>query len=82
MSTKVHRIGLSPGVILHQDSDAKIQVRRYLSKYQEQGLVLAKEQGGPSFMSTINHMARVKHTVIQHAQPHAYYSRDQGRCGQ
>ena len=56
MSTKVHQIGLSPGAILHQDSGAKIQTKRYLSKYQEQGLVLAKEQGGSSFKSTINHM--------------------------
>ena len=45
---------------------AKIQDLRYLSKYQELGLVPVKKQDGSSFKSTINHMAQVKHTVIQH----------------
>ena len=62
MSIKVHRIWFSPSAIFPQDSGgAKIQDPRYLSKYQELGLVLVKKQGGSSFKSTINHMAHVKH---------------------
>ena len=47
---------------LHQDCGAKIHTERYLSKYQKEGLVLAKEQGGPSLKSTINHGSRDKAT--------------------
>ena len=51
-------MGFSLGAILQQDSGAKIQTKRYLSKYPKQGLVLVKEQGGSTKQSTINHISR------------------------
>ena len=66
MSLKVHQMGLSLGAILHQDSSAKIQTKRYLSKYQKEGLVLAKEQGGSSSCQ----QSITSHVAMQQAKQH------------
>ena len=51
MSLKAHKSApkwVESWCKLHQDSGAKIQIIWHLSKYQKEGLLLAKEQGGSS----------------------------------